>query len=65
MAKILIVDDETGVRELLHDALTKKRYEVVTVPSYEQALERIFQEPFDLILLDVKYSFSVLICLLF
>ena len=54
MAKILVVDDEAGVRELLYDALTKKGYGVIAVPTYEQALERLFGEPFDLILLDVK-----------
>lgn len=56
MAKILVVDDEVGVRELLDKALAKKGFRVVTVPSAEQALARITQEPFDLVLLDIKLA---------
>lgn len=54
MAKILVVDDEMQVRELLRDALSMKGYSVITVPTAPQALETILNEPFDLILLDVK-----------
>ncbi|MCM8780446.1 MAG: response regulator [Candidatus Omnitrophica bacterium] len=56
MAKILIVDDEVNVRELLRKGLTNAGYEVVSVPSAEQTLEIIFKEPFDLLLLDVRLS---------
>ena len=56
MARILIVDDEARIRELLREALSKVGYEVVTVPTAEQSLELIFQEPFDLLLLDVRLS---------
>jgi two-component system response regulator (stage 0 sporulation protein F) len=56
MAKILIVDDEVHIRELLHRALCIEGYEVVGVPSAEQALELVFKEPFDLLLLDVRLS---------
>ncbi|MCX5701628.1 MAG: response regulator [Candidatus Omnitrophica bacterium] len=56
MAKILIVDDEARIRELLRKALTKAGYEIVSVPSAEQSLELIFKEPFDLLLLDVRLS---------
>lgn len=56
MAKILVVDDEVRVRELLDKALAKKKYQVVTVPSAEQALARITQEPFDVVLLDIKLA---------
>ena len=54
MAKILVVDDEVQVRELVCDALGMKGHEVATVPSAEQALARISQEPFNLVLLDIK-----------
>ena len=54
MAQILVVDDELEIRELLRKALGMKGYKVATVPSARQALEIIFQEPFDLILLDIK-----------
>lgn len=56
MAKILIVDDEACIRELLRKALSREGYEVVSVPSAEQSLELIFEEPFDLLLLDVRLS---------
>ena len=47
MPKILIVDDEVNIRELLRKALGKEGYEVVSVPSAAQALEIIFKEPSD------------------
>jgi len=56
MAKILIVDDEVRIRELLRKALAKEGYEVESVPSAEQALEMILKESFDLLLLDVRLS---------
>ena len=56
MPKILIVDDEVNIRELLRKALGKEGYEVVSVPSSTQALEIIFKEPFDLLLLDVRLA---------
>jgi DNA-binding NtrC family response regulator len=56
MAKILIVDDEVRIRELLRKALGREGFEVVSVPSAEQSLEIIFKEPFDLLLLDVRLA---------
>jgi DNA-binding NtrC family response regulator len=56
MAKILIVDDEVHIRELLRKALGREGYDVVSVPSAAQALEIIFKEPFDLLLLDVRLA---------
>lgn len=53
MAKILIVDDEVRIRELLRKALTAEGHEVVSAPSAEQSLELVFKEPFDLLILDV------------
>jgi len=56
MPKILVVDDEVRIRELLRKSFTMAGYEVVTVPTAQQSLELIFKEPFDLILLDVRLS---------
>src|SRR4030042_3383606 len=56
MAKILVIDDEAAVRELVSDALAIKGLETVTVPSAGQALAIIFQEPFNLILLYIKLA---------
>lgn len=56
MAKILIVDDEVRIRELLRKALSREGLEVASVPSAAQAMEIIFKEPFDLLLLDVRLA---------
>jgi len=64
MAKILIVDDEVRIRELLRTALAREGHDVVSVPTAEQSMELIFKEPFDLLLLDVRLQgesgFSIL-----
>ena len=51
--KILIVDDEEGIRESLASILRDERYTVESVPSAEEALERIAKGDFQVILLDV------------
>ena len=53
MAKILVVDDEIGIRELLSDILTDEGYAVETAENAETARRRIGAEEFDLILLDI------------
>ncbi len=52
--KILVVDDEEILRESLQAWLERDGYPVETVPSGVQALERIAQDPFDLVFLDLK-----------
>ena len=37
--KILVVDDEKSIRDLLEQAFSKKGYDVVTAASAEEALE--------------------------
>jgi two-component system, NtrC family, nitrogen regulation response regulator NtrX len=51
--KILIVDDEAGIRESLGSILREEHYEVFTVGSAEEALEQLPAADFDVILLDV------------
>ena len=51
--KVLIVDDEEGIRESLASILRDERYTVEAVPSAEEALERISKSDFQVILLDV------------
>lgn len=53
MAKILVVDDEIGIRELLSDILSDEGYAVETAENAEAARRLITNEPFDLILLDI------------
>ena len=52
-ANILIVDDESGIRESLGALLRDEGYDVETVASGEACLDRVAQDAFDLILLDV------------
>lgn len=51
--KILVVDDETEVRESLRENLERKGYEVVTAVDGMEAVERTRSEMPDLILLDI------------
>ncbi len=53
MSKILVVDDEIGVRELLSDILSDEGSVVVTAESAESTRKCLSRESFDLILLDV------------
>ena len=52
-AKILIVDDETGIRESLGALLRDEGYEIETLPSGEECLARLKRDEFELVLLDV------------
>jgi two-component system nitrogen regulation response regulator NtrX len=53
LPKILVVDDEEGIRESLASILRDERYAVDVVPSAEEALERIAKGDFQVILLDI------------
>ena len=52
MSKILVVDDEAQIRELLKDFLEIKDYDVITASSGKEALEKIKEKP-TIVLLDV------------
>jgi DNA-binding response OmpR family regulator len=51
--RILLVDDERDIREQLCRVLTEQRYNVDTAGDGEEALDRIFDQPYDLIVLDI------------
>jgi len=51
--KILIVDDEAGIRESLSSILRDERYSVDAVESAELALERLHSSSVEVVLLDV------------
>ncbi len=51
--RILIVDDEPQMLRQLSQSLAEQRYEIKTAVDGEEALDRIFAAPFDLILLDI------------
>jgi len=54
MAKILIVDDEQGMRELLEIMLVREGYSVVAAADATIALQFCRDEIFDLIITDLK-----------
>ena len=51
--KILIVDDDASIREVLSTQLTRLRYDTVTAADGEQALELFKSERPDLVLMDL------------
>ena len=51
--KILVVDDEEDILELVHFNLGREGFEVICVASGEQALEKLKHHPVDLIVLDL------------
>ena len=53
MASILIVDDEPGVRAALGGVMRDEGYTVEAVDSGEACLERVVEQTFDVVLLDV------------
>ncbi|MFQ6002797.1 MAG: sigma-54-dependent transcriptional regulator [Candidatus Zixiibacteriota bacterium] len=52
--KILVVDDELFVRELLFEFLSKEEYEVVLADCGEKAVEAVKSEPVEVALIDLK-----------
>lgn len=52
MSRILIADDDLGILEAMRSLLSQK-HDVITARDGEEALERLAQEPFDLVVLDL------------
>lgn len=52
--RILIVDDDAGIRDMIELVLSTEGYEVVTAPHGAAALDAVRRSPPDLILLDIK-----------
>lgn len=52
--KILLVDDDRSVRVTLTEVLQKAGYQVVTAVDGEHALEKVNEDNFDLVLLDMN-----------
>lgn len=52
--KVLIVDDQNGIRILLAEVLKLDGYMTLTAASGLEALQLIEQHTFDLVILDVK-----------
>ena len=54
MARILVVDDDLGMRDLLEIMLTQEDYEVACCGDPDKALQRVQKEQFDLVITDLK-----------
>jgi two-component system, NtrC family, response regulator PilR len=54
MAKILVVDDDQGIREFLEIMLNREGYDVTSADNGMKALARCKKEKFDLIITDLK-----------
>ena len=51
--KVLVIDDERGIRQTLTQILSDEGYSVEAAADGTEALERLSREPFDLVFLDV------------
>ncbi len=51
--RVLVVDDDPNIRTSLRFALEDEGYDVVEAPTGEDALERMAEQPADLVLLDL------------
>jgi len=51
--KVLIVEDEPSLREIMQRFLEKERYVVETAPTFSEALEKISLYGYECILLDI------------
>ena len=52
--KLLLVEDDNALREALLDTLLMAHYECVDVPSAEDAIIKLKDEPFDMVISDVQ-----------
>ncbi len=56
MARLMIVDDELDVREYLRNFFKRRKIDVFTAESGEEALELLQRQRADLMLLDVRMT---------
>src|SRR5688572_4467906 len=54
--RVLVADDKADVLEALRWLLTGEGYEPQFVSSTDAVMERLREEPFDLLLMDLNYS---------
>jgi DNA-binding NtrC family response regulator len=56
LASVLVVDDESGIRESMTILFRREGYEVKAVDSGEGAVEILEREPFDLVITDLRLT---------
>ena len=54
MPRILVVDDDAAIRELLHFVLEEEGYEVIEAVDGAEGLQRYQADPTDLVITDLK-----------
>ncbi len=54
MSSILVVDDESSMRQLLEIALSKEGYRVTAAHSGENAITRLKKDSYDLVISDIR-----------
>src|SRR5688500_3709679 len=54
MARILVVDDERGIRDFLHDALTDTGPDVADAADVDEAMLRLEEQPFEVVVVDLN-----------
>ena len=54
MATILVVDDETGIRDFLADALTDGGHDLAQAEDGADAIRQLADRPFDLVIVDLN-----------
>jgi CheY-like chemotaxis protein len=54
MKRILLVEDNAALREMIHDTLQVLGYEVSLAENGEQVLQRLAASPPDLVLMDIQ-----------
>jgi DNA-binding response OmpR family regulator len=52
--RLLVIDDEANIRLLYAQELGDEGYEVVTAATVSEALARLEEQTFDLVILDIK-----------
>ncbi len=55
--KILLMEDDLVLNEIITEHLEEKNYKVVSVYDGEEAQEKVYSQTFDLLLLDVNVPF--------
>src|SRR6266516_2823390 len=54
MTRVLVVDDEADIRELVRELLGRAGYDVVEAPNGSEALRAFYSQQPDLVILDVQ-----------
>ena len=57
--RILVVDDEEIIRNLLYDTLSNTGYKVKTAKDGQEAIAQIENEPFEIVITDLKMPVMV------